>query len=204
MSDERDDTATTQDIYDLDPDRDMEEDRDQLVQDAVAAIESRFEDDEAPTEGQGDLAELQERHLRTLADFENYRRRSERDRLASARTARAEPLREFLGVVDNLERALGSEGDQGDVKAGVEMILKQIRELLRRFGVEEIPAVGEPFDPSFHEAVMRFEDPDVSEQTVTEELQKGYTLAERLLRPSMVKVAVPGAKLSGSSTEPGD
>jgi molecular chaperone GrpE len=103
----------------------------------------------------------------------------------------AEPLRAFLGVIDNLDRALRSGGTLEDLRSGVEMILRQTGDLLRRFGVEEVETVGQAFDPAVHEAVIRVEDPTVSEQTVSEEFQKGYRYQGRLLRPAMVKVAVP-------------
>jgi len=142
--------------------------------------------------GDGDaLQAMREKYLRTLADFDNYRKRVERERAESSRTALAEPLRAFLSVVDNLDRALSSGGSQGDLKAGVQMILKQTEDLLRRFGVEPVPALGEPFDPAVHEAVVRYEDPEATEATVSEEFQKGYRYHGRLLRPAMVKVAVP-------------
>lgn len=138
-----------------------------------------------------EVAELRERSLRTLADFENYRRRSERERNELQRQAMAEPLSAFLEVVDNLERALESEATVDDLKVGVEMILRQMTDLNRRFDVEEISALGEPFDPVYHEAVMRREDASVTVPTVVEEFQRGYRMHERLLRPARVVVAVP-------------
>jgi len=139
-------------------------------------------------------AELQaehERFLRTLADFENYKRRIDRERAERERYAAFAPLQELLMVVDNLDLAASAEGSAEDLRQGVEMILRQLRKLLERFGVETIAAVGEPFDPSVHEAIARLEDPEVSEPVVAEELQKGYRMGDRLMRAAMVKVAVP-------------
>lgn len=144
-------------------------------------------------------ADLRERSVRTLADFDNYRKRSERERQDIRRYAVVEPLRELLGVMDNLELALSADGPAEDLKRGVEMIHRQMQDLLRRFGAKEVPAVGEPFDPAVHEAVAREEDPTVKSATVKEELRRGYTIHDRLLRPSMVKVAMPGTPPAGNA-----
>jgi len=138
-----------------------------------------------------EVAELRDRNVRTLADFDNFRKRSERERQEQKRYALLEPMREILTVADNLELALSAQGSAEDLKRGVEMIHRQMQELLRRFGVTEVPAVGQPFDPTLHEAVAREESPGVKTATVEAELRKGYKLHDRLLRPSMVKVAVP-------------
>jgi len=136
-------------------------------------------------------ADLRDRSMRTLADFDNFRKRSERERQELKRYALLEPMRELLAVADNLDLALSAEGSADDLKRGVEMIQRQMRELLRRFGVTEVPAVGQPFDPTLHEAVSREESPEVKAPTVAAELRRGYRMHDRLLRPSMVKVAVP-------------
>jgi molecular chaperone GrpE len=135
--------------------------------------------------------ELRSRYLRLRADFENFRKRVERERGESARRAIAEPIRELLPVVDNLERALAAAGEGEELRGGVELILRQLVDVLRKFGVAEIPALGLAFDPEVHEAVARVEDPGVAAPTVVAELQRGYWLQDRLLRPAMVRVAVP-------------
>jgi molecular chaperone GrpE len=94
-------------------------------------------------------------------------------------------------VLDNLERAMVSAGSVEDLKAGIEMIVRQLREVLRQHDIEEVEALGKPFDPALHEAVAREEDPGAAVPTVTEELQCGYTIQGRLLRPAMVRVAMP-------------
>ncbi|MDY7096298.1 MAG: nucleotide exchange factor GrpE, partial [Acidobacteriota bacterium] len=124
----------------------------------------------------------------------NFRKRTERERKDLLKYAVEGPMREFLPIMDNLDRALASSGDVDDLKAGVEMIRKQMDDLLRRFKVEPVPALGERFDPTVHDAVMREEADNVEEPTVTAELQRGYTLHERLIRPAMVKVAMPVPK----------
>ena len=138
-----------------------------------------------------DLEASRERLLRSVAEFENYKKRHERERGDYRRLVAAEILRDYLTVVDNLGLAVAAEGSLDDFKSGVELILQEMSKLLDRFGVKEILAAGEPFDPLHHEAIARFEDPSVSEPVVAEELQRGYTIDGRLLRPAMVRVAVP-------------
>lgn len=138
-----------------------------------------------------EVVELRDRSMRTLAEFDNFRKRTDREHRELRRYAASEPLRDFLEVLDNLERALAASGSLDDLKTGVEMILRQMQDLLRQQGVRKVPAEGEPFDPNVHEAVAREESAEVDAPTVVEEMQKGYVLHERLLRPSRVKVAVP-------------
>jgi molecular chaperone GrpE len=138
-----------------------------------------------------EIADLRDRSMRTLADFDNFRKRSERERQDLRKYALIEPIREFLTVMDNLDLALSAGGSAEDLKRGVEMIHRQMQDLLRRFGVQEVKAEGEAFDPTLHEAVSREESPEVKAPTVATELRRGYTLHDRLLRPAMVKVAVP-------------
>lgn len=141
-----------------------------------------------------EIADLRDRSMRTLADFDNFRKRSERERQEARRYALLDPLRDLLTVVDNLERALSAEGSAEDLKRGVEMTLQGLRDLLRRHGVTEVKATGAIFDPAVHEAVSREEDPAVELPTVVAELQRGYRLHDRLLRPAMVKVGVPAER----------
>lgn len=143
---------------------------------------------------QQELEDLRDRSLRTLADYENYRKRVERERTESRRYAGFEVLRELLEVVDNLERAVAAPGSVDELKQGVELILKQLHDLLRRSGVRPVPAVGEPFDPNMHEAVSRDQDATVDRPTVTAEHQPGFWMHERLLRPAVVSVAMPADK----------
>lgn len=147
---------------------------------------------------QAEIADLRDRSIRTLADFDNFRKRAEREREDQRRYALSEVLREFLAIQDNLDLALTAGGSIEDVRRGVEMISRQLRDLLRRHGVEEVAAQGERFDPAIHEAVSRAEDPHVSEPTVAEVMRRGYRVHERLLRPAMVKVVVPGPAGGGS------
>lgn len=138
-----------------------------------------------------EVEDLRDRSARTLADFDNFRKRAEKERDEDRRFATSEVFRQLLPVIDNLERALSAEGSEEDLKVGVNLILRQIKDVLTSSGVERVPALGELFDPQFHEAVSRHEDPSVKEPTVSLEMQSGYTLHGRLLRPSIVKVAMP-------------
>jgi molecular chaperone GrpE len=138
-----------------------------------------------------EIADLRDRSMRTLADFDNFRKRADRERQEAKKYALVEPLRDFLEIVDNLDLALAAAGSADDLKRGVEMIHRQMADLLRRFGVQEVTALGQPFDPTLHEAVSREEDPSVKAPTVTGEMRRGYRIHDRLLRPSMVKVSVP-------------
>lgn len=151
-----------------------------------------------------EVADLRDRAVRTLADFDNFRKRADRERQDTRRYALVEPLREFLPIADNLARALSAGGSADDLKRGVEMIHRQMDEMLRRFGVREVPAAGEVFNPAVHEAVARTESEQVSVPTVAETLVPGYMLHDRLLRPAMVKVAVPVEKAATPPPGPGD
>jgi molecular chaperone GrpE len=148
-----------------------------------------------------EVASLKDTSLRTLADFDNYRRRSEREKEEGRRYALLDPMRDFVAVLDNLDRALAAEGRAEDLKAGVELIRRQMHVVLERNHVTAIAALGERFDPTVHEAVMQEENPDVEEPTVHEEYQRGYCLHDRLIRPAMVKVAMPAAKPSEDGDE---
>lgn len=132
-----------------------------------------------------------EKWLRTTAEFDNFRKRLERDRKDLADFAAADLLREVLPVVDDLERALQAPaGHSVDAyRRGVELIHKQIQDLLRKRGVSTIEAIGQDFDPHLHQAVTREVTDRFRDGEIIEELQRGYRLGERLLRPTMVKVA---------------
>jgi molecular chaperone GrpE len=153
---------------------------------------------------QNELADLRDRSARTLADFDNYRKRIERERREERRFATLDLIREVLSVMDNLERALAAEGDADDLKVGVELILRQIHDLLRNHGVSKVPAVGEEFDPKLHDAVSRHEDPEVEVPRVSEELQAGFLMHDRLLRPAIVRVAMPANEDKAGKVEPGE
>jgi len=135
--------------------------------------------------------ELQDRLLRTAAEFDNYRKRIDRERRDQADAAKADAIEDLLPIIDNLERALQAPvgTDVEGYRKGVELVHQQMTDLLRRRGVKPIQSVGADFDPRVHEAVVHEVSADHREGEVMEELRRGYMLGERLLRPAMVKVA---------------
>ncbi len=133
---------------------------------------------------------MREALLRKTADFDNVKKRTEREKTDFFKFALAEVFRDLLGVLDNFQRAMAhAESGAEEFRTGVAMIERQLADVLRRHGLTEIPAAGQPFDPNVHEAVVREETDAVPPGTVLEVLQKGYMLNDRLLRPAMVKVA---------------
>jgi molecular chaperone GrpE len=132
---------------------------------------------------------VQDRLLRTAAEFDNYRKRMDRERRDLAEYTAGEVMKELLTIIDNLERALHAAEQDDPLRKGVELIHKQMLEMLRKRGVTPIEALGADFDPNFHQAVIHEESAQHREGEVMEELQRGYVVGDRLLRPSMVKVA---------------
>ncbi len=136
---------------------------------------------------------LQDDFLRKAAEMENLRKRLEREKNDYIQYAMSEHLKELLGVLDNFERALESQdnGKEGSLRQGVEMIYKQLYDLLLKQGVKKIEIEENRYDPHLHQAFLTEESDQVTELQVAEELQKGYTIHDRLLRPSLVKVLIP-------------
>lgn len=133
--------------------------------------------------------ELQQRLLRLQADFDNFRRRARQEKEELSQVVAAGVVRELFPVLDNFERALAaSAADAGQLRTGVEMVHRQFAAILDRLGVKPIAAVGGTFDPARHEAVARVEDAARPDGLIVEELQKGYEMGGRVLRPSMVRV----------------
>jgi molecular chaperone GrpE len=140
----------------------------------------------------GELDETKDRFLRGLADFDNYRKRVARDRERLVRCANEELIKQLLEVIDNLERALAAASETEDLagfKKGVELIYEHLKDLLTKEGLCPIACVGQAFDPNFHEAVMAIEKEGEASEKVIEEVQKGYTLDGRVIRPSKVVVS---------------
>ena len=139
-------------------------------------------------------AELQDLLLRRQADFDNFRKRVERDRTEAGEYAAMYAVLALLPVLDDFERALraaaGADGALRDYVTGTELIWQRLTETLGKLGLESVPSTGARFDPNIHNAVQREEREDLEDQTIIEEFQRGYTFKGRLLRPAMVKVAV--------------
>ena len=141
---------------------------------------------------QAQLDELNQRYIRLVADFDNYRRRTTQEKSELADYTLANMFTRLLPVVDNFERALAAAEVNEQIKGylkGMEMVYTQLMECLNKEGLAVIQAVGEPFDPKKHEAIMTVATDEVEEDTVIEELQKGYTFKDKVIRPTMCKVA---------------
>ena len=135
------------------------------------------------------LAEEHDQYLRLAAEYDNYRKRTAKEKEGIYANAKIDTIKPFLAVLDNLERGV-SQFEEGDAhRQGLELICKQFEEVLTKLNVAEIPALGEKFDPEKHNAVMHTEDETAAENTVVEVFQKGYTLGDKILRFAMVKVA---------------
>lgn len=156
----------------------------QAVEDAVEPV-SRVEFDQLKSERD----QLLDRMARMQAEFDNARKRAERERIEFRDIATGNVVDQFLPVIDNFQLALGATGDADQLRSGVALIVKQMEETLQRMQVSPIPAVGEPFDPRVHEALGSIEREDIPDQHVVEEIRRGYRLRDRLLRPALVRVA---------------
>ncbi len=145
--------------------------------------------EETPTEAPD------ERYLRLAADFENFRRRKTQELSDRSRYASEDAARALLPVLDNLRRAVAHAGESGtqDLVSGLELVVREFEAALAKLGVHPIEAEGHPFDPSLHEAIGADESDGVVVDTVTTELQRGYRLHDRVLRPSLVRIAHPAA-----------
>lgn len=146
---------------------------------------------------------LNDKYLRLAAEFENYKRRSQRDQSDTIRFANEKILKELLPTIDNLERALQCGQEQSSsvdgLLQGVQLTHKQFVDTLSKLGVTQISSIGERFDPAKHQAVANVESSTVPEQHVVDEYQKGYFLHERILRPAMVTVAIPCSEASSAN-----
>lgn len=133
--------------------------------------------------------EQEDKYLRLAAEYDNFRKRSSREKETAWSTAKAETAAAFLPVYDNLERALKQETTDEAYAKGVEMTMSQLKAILEKLGVEEIPALGQTFDPELHNAVMHIEDEEQGENMVVEVFQTGFRSAGKVIRFAMVKVA---------------
>jgi len=163
--------------------------------DPVKELEAKLEAKEK------EAGETYDRLLRLSAEFDNYKKRSSREMEEFRKFANQSLIKEMLSVIDNLELAMNSTKDHKaidkDLLQGLEMTYKEILKVFEKFNVKPIDACGQPFDPTFHEAVMQEETNDSPKNTVVNELQRGYMIHDRLLRPSMVVVAKPKENKEG-------
>ena len=135
-----------------------------------------------------EIASLTDQYQRMLAEYANYKRRTEQEKMQIGQFTKAELLTELLTSVDNMEKAIAAPAGE-EYKTGEDRVLRQFMDALAKMGLEAVGVEGEPFDPNVHNAVMREDADGVEEETVTAVFQKGYKLGDRVLRPAMVKVA---------------
>jgi molecular chaperone GrpE len=138
---------------------------------------------------EAELTDTKDKLLRLAAEFDNYKKRSERERLSLSAFVQAQTVKALLVPYDNLERALASEATGEDFTKGVELSLRQLKDAFAKLGLSGFGERGDGFDPELHEAVMHTEDEELGENTVSKVLQKGYKLGETVLRHAMVEVA---------------
>lgn len=175
----------------------LEREMRETAEEAVAEAPADDEPSTAPTAGGDDglraeNQQLKDRYLRTLADYENFRKRNEREKADFFKHALGKVLNDILPVLDNFDRALEHAEEGDEFHKGVLLIYKQLFDVLQKHGMKPIEEVDVHFDPNIHEAVIREENASVPSHTVVAVLQKGYFLHDRLLRPALVKVAVGG------------
>ena len=140
-------------------------------------------------EKQQELDEITDRYKRVLAEFENFKKRSQKEREGLYNSILSDVITVILPVVDNLENAVKAETEDVKYKEGIELVLKQLKDVLASKGIEEIQAIGETFDPSLHEAVSSIQDDSKGQQEIVEEYRKGYKIGSKVIRHSMVVVA---------------
>jgi molecular chaperone GrpE len=145
--------------------------------------------------------DLKDALLRRRADFENFKKRAERDQQSAARDLAADIFRRLVETVDNLERALSSRGDEGGLRSGVELTLRDLKAALDAHGVTPVDPLGQRFDPAQHQALLHEPVGDVEAGTVAEVFRKGYTYRDRLLRPALVKVSSGPGEAGGADVQ---
>lgn len=191
MSDEKQTNGTEEDDIELvfEVDEEKQDAKGEPPESAQPADGSTAEAEDL----QAEVKRFSDLHLRARADLDNLRKRNERERVEYMKYALADAVRELLPVADNFERALAASGDEGgEFRKGVELICRQLTDVLQKFGVTPVGEVLAPFDPRLHEAIARVDDHSVPNNTVIDILQKGYFLNERLIRPAIVRVAMGG------------
>lgn len=127
--------------------------------------------------------------MRTAAEFDNFKKRTEREKASIAEFAKAGLIKQLLPILDNIDRASAADHDSAEYIKGIEMIVKQFQSISTNLGIEEIAKAGDQFDPNFHEAVMHIEDETLGENIIADVLQKGYKIGDTVIRAAMVKVA---------------
>ncbi len=158
----------------------MEENKEEIVENVTEEIKDTTKQD---------LEEMTDRYKRLMAEFDNFKKRSSKERETLYNSLTSDIVTSILPVVDNLEKAVSVETQDENYKQGVELVYKQLMDTLSNLGVEEIKAVGETFDPEYHEAVSSVQDDTLGEKEIKEEFRKGYKIKDKVIRHSMVVVA---------------
>ena len=162
----------------------------EVVETAEEAVEETAAETDKTAELEKDLAAAREAHIRTLAEYDNYRKRTAKEKEATWIDAKASCMSELLPILDNFDRALGvTDSDFESYKKGVEMIYQGFCDTLKKLGVEAFGEEGDEFDPNLHSAVMHIDDEAFGENVIAQVFSKGYKIGEKVLRPAMVKVA---------------
>lgn len=170
--------------------KDKKTENDEIKQEVATEDEATQAAPSKEEELEKELAAAKEAHIRTLAEYDNYRKRTAKEKEGIYGDAKASCMKELLGVLDNFDRALSVDNsDFESYKKGVEMIYQNFCEILKNLGVEAFGEVGEQFDPNFHNGVMHVEDETLGENTIADVFSKGYKIGDRVLRTAMVKVA---------------
>ena len=173
---------------------DEKENLDEVVEETTQQEDSQTEQDAAEQEMEQlkqQVQELKDQNLRQYAEFDNFRKRTQREKLESYKNATADCVLQFITVLDNLERALDAEKEDSSMKKGVEMIATQFKEVMAKMDVHEINALNQPFDPELHNAVNQVQDENYGENTICQVFQKGYQMGDKVIRHAMVVVANP-------------
>ena len=175
------------------PEEEILEEQSEPVQEAEPQADAAVEEPEGAPEETGPSAEEalipKEQFLRLAAEYDNYRKRTAKEKEGLWAEAKADTVQAFLPVYDNLERALKQDTADAAFKKGVEMTMDQLKEIFAKLGVSEIPALGQTFDPNLHNAVMHIEDESLGENTIAQVFRSGFTLGDKVIRFAMVQVA---------------
>lgn len=171
------------------PEQDAKVEAPEETKAADSTPETQPEQETAEQKLQEQLDQLNDRLLRTLAEYDNYRKRSIKEKDAIYPQAKADTVEKFLPIIDNFERAMQTECSDEAFKKGIDMIFQSFIKTMHELSVEEIGKEGEPFNPDLHNAVMHVEDENYGENVVAQVLQKGYKIGDRVVRYAMVKVA---------------
>ncbi|MBE6972697.1 MAG: nucleotide exchange factor GrpE [Ruminococcaceae bacterium] len=163
----------------------------QMEQETVEQAQPEVVEEQIDQDGQmkEQLAQQEDKYLRLAAEYDNYRKRTAKEKESIWTEVKADTAAAFLPVYDNLERAIKQETADEAYKKGVEMTMNQLKEVFSKLGIEEVPALGEQFDPNLHNAVMHIDDENFGENTIAEVFQAGFRCGEKVIRFSMVKVA---------------